>query len=235
MPDEAPSSKPIRVALVEDDDLFRDLLQQTLGQRDEIHVVASFARGDDAMRSIPRLGLDVAILDISLADKINGIQLGLRLRQQLPNLGIVILSNHNKASVLQYIPEDSISGWSYLTKGAVHDVETLLRAIKSTAIGLVVFNPEQSNHQTRKSGKLARLSDREFEVLELMVQGYSNRGIAERLRLSEKTIENYISPIYAKLTDQSVSSLHPRVQSVLIYLSEISSTKEITWDFTEHV
>lgn len=213
------SERIIRVVIVEDENLYRDLLGRTLNQCSGIQVIGEFADTVEALQQIPTLEPDVAILDIQLGEGRNGIQLGLKLRERLPQLGVVLLSNYPRASVLRSVPEKTISGWSYLLKTAVTNVDMLLRAIEGAAAGLVVFDPSTTKASRYQEEPLATLTAREREVLERMAQGYSNAAIARDLGLTTKTVENYVSLIFQKLeVDWDEPDIQPRVQAVLLYL-----------------
>lgn len=214
----------IQVVVVEDENLYRDLLVRTLNQCRGIKVIGEFAEAADALQHIPTLKPDVAILDISLGEGLNGVQLGLKLREQLPQLGVVLLSNYPRASVLRSVPEQSISGWSFLLKMAVTNVDMLLRAIQGAAIGLVVFDPATTRASRYQDEPLATLTARERQVLERMAQGFSNVAIARDLGLTTKTVENYVNLIFQKLGIRwDETEIQPRVQAVLLYLGRVQS------------
>lgn len=209
----------MQVVIVEDENLFRELLVRTLNQCSGIQVIGEFADAAEALQQIPACKPDVAILDIQLGGELNGVQLGLKLREQLPQLGVVLLSNYPRASVLRAVPEQSISGWSYLLKTAVTNVDMLLRAIEGAATGLVVFDPATTSAFRYQDEPLAALTTREQQVLERMAQGFSNVAIARDLGLSTKTVENYVNLIFQKLGIRwDETEIQPRVRAVLFYL-----------------
>ncbi|MBI3978401.1 MAG: response regulator transcription factor [Chloroflexi bacterium] len=214
---------PIRVALVEDEGLFKDLLSTVLSQRSGLEVVGAFGDGETALQAIPQLQPDVALLDIELGGAMNGIQLGLLLRRQLPALGIVLLSNHGDPQFVASLPEEVLVGWSYLLKRTVGDVEALGRAIEGAAAGFVVLDPHLvAGLRARPGGQLARLTPRQREILALMAGGLGNPAIAQRLGLAEKSVENQINLLYQQLgLDREHATVHPRVKAVLLYLREI--------------
>src|SRR2546423_11262495 len=121
---------PIRVAIVEDEPLYRGLLEHHLERHPRLEVVGSYADGAAALDGVPTIKPDVVTLDIELAGKIDGIQVGVGLRQKLSKLGIVILSNHADPRFLGALPSEVTSGWSYLLKKSVSNIETLDRAIE---------------------------------------------------------------------------------------------------------
>lgn len=205
---------------MEDESLYREMLSTALQNFDDIDVLASFADGSSALDGIPALNPDVALLDISLGDGISGIEVGLRLRRSLPNLGIVLLSNHVDVHFLSSVPGESISGWSYLLKKDVADLASLHRAILGAADGLVVLSPKLLAAGTPGGRTLVGgLTPRQQEVLSLIARGFSNAGIAAELNLARKTVENYINEIYGSLgIDTAGDQIQPRVRAVLMFL-----------------
>ena len=209
-----------RVALVEDEALFRDLLRVSLAQESTLEVVGVFADPDTALREIPALGVDVAILDIDLGTSMTGVELGVRLRRHQPALGVMLLSNHADPQLLSSLPRDVSGGWSYLLKRSVTNVETLRRAIEGASMGLLLFDPELTRRtRPRRTGPLVELSPRQLEVLGLIAEGHSNGAIAAKLTLSERSVENHVSRIYTTLgVDATDRTAHARVMAVRLYL-----------------
>jgi DNA-binding NarL/FixJ family response regulator len=218
------SSEPekIRVALVEDEGLFRDLLRIVLSGSPRLEIVGAFGDAATALTEIPCLRPRVAILDIELGGSMTGIKLGLLLRQQMPEIGIVLLSNHSDPQFLPSLPPEAIAGWSYLLKKSIRDVESLERAIEGAAARFVVLDPQLARGLHPRTGSLlAALTPRQREVLGLIAEGYTNAAIAQALGLAEKSVENQVSLLYQQLAiDREDSSLHPRVKAVLLFLAE---------------
>jgi DNA-binding NarL/FixJ family response regulator len=216
------SGRTIRLAVVEDESLLRDLLRTALGSYAGIEVIGDYERPADALEAIPGLDIDVVVLDIELGSDMNGIELGVRLRRMLPHIGILLLSNHADPQLLSSLPNDVIGGWSYLLKRSVTNVASLTRAIQGAASGLLVFDPELTRQtRPRKAGPTAALSARQREILGLIAEGYSNGAIADRLGLSERSIENHISRIYTTLgVDSTDRSVHARVRAVLTFVQD---------------
>lgn len=211
---------PIRVVLVEDDHLFRDLLQRALRTTTTIEVLGGFPDAETALERIPLLGPDVVLMDIELGGGMNGIQLGLVLRGQLPDLGVVILSNHADPEFIASLPADVMPGWSYLLKHSISDAATIERAIEGAAQRLIVLDPGLIQAiRPPTTGPLARLTRRQQQILALLAQGFTNAAIAERLDLAEKSVENQTNLLYQNLgIDRGHRSIHPRVQAVLLYI-----------------
>ncbi len=221
----AESVETLRVVLVEDEPLYRDLLRIALDQRADLEIVNAYGDADSALAGIPQDQPDVAMLDIDLGSAVNGVQLGMMLRRSMPTLSIVLLSNHGDPEFVASLPEEVRGGWSYLLKKSVNDVDVLSRTISGAAAGLTVLDPQLvagMRLRPKKVGLLSRLTPRQTEILELIAQGYSNAAIAERLVLAEKSVENQINLLYQQLEiDRSTSGVQPRVKAVLTYLDEM--------------
>ena len=220
----------VRVALVEDEPLFRSLLEQYMVRHPRFEVVGAFADGATALAELPALEPDVVTLDIELPGRLDGIQVGLRLRQAMPHLGIIILSNHADVRFLGAFPRAVTGGWSYLLKKSVSDVQTLDRAVEGAAQGVVTLDPAVVDRMRPRSGsRVDRLTPRQRDILRLVAQGLTNAAIAEHLVLAEKSVENQLTAIYAELgIDRREESLHPRVSAVLSYLQESRFTARVT-------
>jgi DNA-binding NarL/FixJ family response regulator len=215
----------LRLLVVEDEGLYRELLVSAFSKDPEMEVVAEAPNGRIALEMARKVDFNVAVLDIDLGEGPNGIQVATKIKRQKPEVGILILSNHKDKQYLASLPMDVAAGWSYLLKKSVASFETLKRAVKGAAYGLVVLDPAVvQGLKPGKSELLGRLTPRQLEVLGLMAQGYTNAAIAERLVLVEKSVENYINAIYQELRISSKEDerVHQRVKAVLVYLRESS-------------
>jgi DNA-binding NarL/FixJ family response regulator len=213
----------IRVAVVEDEPLYRGLLEHYLGRHDRFEVVGVYADGASALEGVPNVSADVVTLDIELAGGLDGIQVGLGLRKRLAKLGIVILSNHADPRFLGALPREVTSGWSYLLKKSVSNTETLDRAVEGAASGTVTLDPAiVAGMRPNPGSPLSRLTRRQREIMELVAAGLTNAAIAEKLVIAEKSVENQLTNIYGELgIDRGEgASVHTRVSAVLTYLKE---------------
>jgi DNA-binding NarL/FixJ family response regulator len=211
----------VKVMIVEDEGLFRDMLKISLGFVPNLEVVDAVADGGTAIEAANRLEPDVILMDIELGSDPNGIAAGRVIKEQHPNMGIVILLSHRERQYLSLISAEESSGWSYLLKQSVSDAGALARAIEGAASGLVVMDPAVVNSLKPRKGSLtAGLTPRQQEVLNMMAQGYNNVAIADKLVLGTKSVENYINAIYQELSLSHNGPLHPRVQAVLTYLRD---------------
>lgn len=211
----------VKVLIVEDEGLFRDMMKIALSSFADIDVVGAVATGDAALRACQEFRPDVVLMDIDLGSEPNGIETGRQIRDLVPNTGIVILSGHKDKEYISSLSLDEAAGWSYLLKQSVGDTPALGRAIEGSAAGFVVLDPDVVNGLRPRKGSLtARLTPRQQEVLTLMAQGYNNATIAEKLVLGNKSVENYINAIYQELGLTHNDTTHPRVSAVLSYLQD---------------
>lgn len=207
---------PIPVVLVEDEDLFRDLLRQTLRQSSTIRVVGAFASGEDFLMNEADLEYSVAVMDIELGTGPHGIQTALLLRRRRPKVGIVTLSQHDPADWVPLIPPADRIHWTYLQKTQVKDLHAITTAISSVAEGRERL--DGSWEPPSLSGPVAELTPRQREILQLIAGGLSNAEIAQQLRLAPKSVEHAINRIYRVLhVATDAPWLHPRVAAARIY------------------
>ena len=209
-----------RVLVVEDEALFRDLVCQALAT-DRTEVVGIASDGETAVQLAHDLTPDVVLVDIHLSGEIDGIEAGLQIKRHRPETGIVILSAHKDRRYLSSIPVEYTSGWSYLLKQSVANMTVVIRAIDGSACGLMAVDPQIiADLRPGEGSSLARLTQRQHEVLELMAQGYSNASVASTIGVEAKTVENYINAIYQVLQLTSDGVTHQRVKATLAYLDE---------------
>ena len=212
---------PIRIMIVEDEGLFRDMLRLSLSNHPGLTVVGAAADGTTALLLARELSPDVILMDIELGEGPNGIETGLKIREEQPDAGIVILSLHSDMEYITSLPLAQLGGWSYLKKQSVADLEALTRAVEGAAAGLMVLDPSLVNAlRPKPKSSMEALTPRQREVIQLMAQGFSNPAIADRLMLGIKSVENYINAIYQHLGVGQNEPVHPRVKAVLLYLQE---------------
>lgn len=210
-----------KVMVVEDEGLFRDMLRVSLDGQRGFQIVGMAADGATAVRLARDLEPDVVLMDIELGSRPNGIEAGIRIKEENPGIGIVVLSNHREKEYLANIPPAQLGGWSYLMKRSVGDLSALARAVEGAAAGFTVLDSALvSALGPRKGSRLASLTPRQRQVLELVAEGYNNAGIAKKLFLEERTVENHINAIYGELQITREDLAHPRVRAVLTYLQE---------------
>ena len=210
-----------QIAIVEDENLFRDLLHIALERHAKLQVVGSFGSVEAALKDIPILEPDIVLLDIDLSGKITGVELGIKLRESLPNLGVVLLSNHQDIEFVASLGSRTLAGWSYLLKKSVRNTDVLLRAIEGASDGMTVLDPQLVGTPISARSPIKQLTPRQLEVLALIAQGYSNAAVGLELQLSVKTVENVINAVYQTLSIPTQEKIHPRVKAVLMYLEAL--------------
>ena len=209
----------MRIVIGEDSALFREGLARLLD--DAGHTVA--AKADDApslVTAVEEERPDLAIIDVRMPpDRTDdGARAARDLRARMPDLGIVLLSQHveTKHSV------ELVAGghFGYLLKDRVFDVDDFLDALRRVAAGGSALDPEvvATLLGQQKNDPLALLTPREREVLGLMAEGRTNAGIAKRLWLTDRTVETHVSSIMAKLGLRESTEEHRRVLAVLTWL-----------------
>ena len=214
------TARPLRVALVEDQPLFRSMLERTVTDAPGLEVVVSVGTVTEAREALRPGVADVVVLDIDLPDG-NGIALGVTLRRAQPGLGVLLLSAHDAMDLLLDLPRDVAHGWCYLSKNSGTSESTLLHAVRSAAAGETVLDRALLDRVTPRAGSaVARLTQRQYEVLRLLAQGLSNAGIAERLDITEKSVQNHVYAIYATLGIDAEPARNPRVSAALRLLEE---------------
>ena len=213
-----------RVLIVEDEPFFREMLQRSLSDEPDIEVVGMTDNGDLAVQLAEALEPDAILMDIEIEGTLDGIEAALRIKQERPKTGIVILSAHRDRRYITSLPFYDNPGWSYLLKQTVPDVATVVRAIQGCMQGMIMLDPAVVEKLRPKEGSaLERLTKRQRSVLELMAQGYNNAGIAERLTLAEKSVGTYINVIYQELEVSGVEDVHARVRATILFLNESQS------------
>ena len=159
----------IRILIVKDEGLFRDMLKISLGLIPDLEVVGAVSDGEAASDAAHHLIPDVILMDIELGREANGIAVGRAIKQMHDDIGIIVLSAHKEREYLQLISGDEYAGWSYLIKQSVSDAGALARAIEGSASGLVVMDPGVVSSMRPRNGSLtARLTPRQQEVLAMM-------------------------------------------------------------------
>ncbi len=208
-----------RVTITEDEPLFRELLLRALAAEPKIKVVGTAEDGEKSVQLARETRPDVVLMDIELPGEMDGIEAALIIKREMPETGVVILSSHSDRHYVTSLPLEDIRGWAYLLKQTVPDLAELIRAIQGSKIGMVVLDPAVlANLRPRQNSAVARLTPRQQEVLELIAEGHNNAVIAQRLILSEKTVETYINSIYQELNLSNEPEIHARVKATLLYL-----------------
>ena len=215
-------SAPIRVAIVEDQPLFRDLLKESLDQDENLEVAFAAGSVTEARAQVKISEVDVALLDVDLPDG-NGIGLAVSLRRDFPGRGVVLLSANDELDLLLSLPDDVRRGWSYLSKSSTADLSILITAIQSSRRGITMLDPTLvGNSAPKPQGDLSKLTKKQFQVLAAVARGLGNQAIADEMGLSLNSIVNHLTAIYAALGIQD--GANARVSAVLNFLENTTRT-----------
>jgi DNA-binding NarL/FixJ family response regulator len=212
----------VRVVIADDSGLLREGLANLLAAAG-VEVAARAADADQLLAMVEEQAPDVAVVDIRMPPTYTheGAKAALELRQRHPGLGVLLLSQSLESRYVTDLARQHARGFGYLLKDRVTDVQVLLDALQAVSNGGTVLDPEVVSHllgRNELADQLARLSEREREVLELIAQGLSNRAIAARLVIDVKTVETHIARIMTKLDLHQTPDEHRRVLAVLAWL-----------------
>jgi len=220
------------VIYVENDPALRGIMTSMLDSALELDLILSTGSPSEALTFVPPAPADVALLDLALGvGEMNGIDLGIALRQKNPDIGIVIHSQYPLDFTLERVPEKLRMGWSTLQKSGQMEVPDLVNLLKSTAMGIasmhhdVALNTDQSEHD--EHSKLARLSSRQRSIMGLTANGFTPQQVAEQLVLSHEVVRQDLVRAYKVLVPEQAGGKDRRTQAVLAY---VRLTRDEQWD-----
>ena len=209
----------IRVLLADDHTLFRKGIRNILEEMPDVEVVGEAATGSEAVDKACALVPDVILMDIKMPEA-TGIEATRQILQENPHIGIILVTMYDD-------PESAFAGMRAGARGYVlkeAEPEELRRAVVAAQRGEVMLCPiiasKVLDHFRAEVGSVSRplpyeqLTRRELEVLQSAADGLTNREIAERLCITEKTVKNHISNIFSKL------NVNDRTQAILYALRQ---------------
>jgi two-component system response regulator NreC len=200
-----------RVLIADDHAIVRTGLRALLKGEAGLELVGEASGGEEALRLVESLHPDILVLDLSMPD-IDGIQVTRRIQSSAPDVRILILTVHEDEALLREAIRAGAAG--YILKHAAE--EELISAINTIQVGDIYVHPQLIRSLLVEPQKLSPsgpqpgeiLTPRELDVLSRIVQGYTNRQIAEELSLSIRTVEGYRANMMEKL------GLHSRAELV---------------------
>jgi len=217
----------LRVVLAEDSYLVREGVRRLLETDPDLEITSSCSDLDSLLAAVERDRPEVVVTDIRMppGNTDEGIQAAGRLRERYPDIGVVVLSQHDEPEYALRLLERGSARRAYILKDSLSDPTYLTMAVREVARGGSIVDPKVVESlvaaRSRPAGsKMRELTERERDVLSEMAQGRNNDAIAERLNLSVRMVEKHINAIFSKLTLSEEVDVHRRVTAVLIYLSE---------------
>ena len=208
----------MRVAIAEDGVLLREGLSRLLEEAG-FDVVAQCGDADELLLKVRSYPLDVVIVDIRLppTHTDEGLRAALEIRARHPSVGVLVLSQYVELGLAMKLLADSAEGVGYLLKDRISDITDFVSAVRRVADGGSALDPiivSTLVSPQRDDDPLTR----EREVLVLMAEGSSNQGIADKLVITTRAVEKYVSTIFGKLGLPSTGTESRRVLAVLAFL-----------------
>jgi len=211
--------EPIRLLVVDDQELFRRGLTMVLSGEPGLELVGEAADGETAVEMVMRWAPDVVLLDVRMPKK-SGIDTCVAIKAAAPATRIIMLTASDDEADLYDAVKSGASG--YLLKDS--SIDEVAQAVRLVADGQSLISPamatklldefKQMSRPDRAAVLAPRLTDRELEVLRLVARGCNNREIGEQLFISENTVKNHVRNILEKL------QLHSRMEAVMYAVRE---------------
>ena len=210
----------IRVVIADDHNVVRKGIRDLLSDEDDIAVVGEARNGHEAVDLATALQPDVVVMDIAMPE-LSGVEATRQLRAQAPNVRVLVLTAYEDDPYIYSLLDAGAT--SYILKTA--ESREIVRAVRATAAGQTALDPAVAPRLiariTQPSSKGDTLTERELDVLRLAARGQTNKQIGAELAISDRTVQNHLANIYAKLGVASrTEAVTAGLQRNLIRLNE---------------
>ena len=217
----------LRVAIADDSYLIREGLRQVLALSPELRVSGLYADASSLLKGVEDDPPDVVVTDMRMPPSFTdeGVQVASRLREKHPNVGVVVLSQHESQELAARLLTRGAGGRAFLLKDRIHDLDQLVATIKAVARGECrldarLIDELLERRSRRPRSPLENLTPRQRDILADVAAGKSNLAIATERNVTQRAVEKHVSEIFGRLglaTDETSSR---RVQATLLYLAQ---------------
>jgi DNA-binding NarL/FixJ family response regulator len=213
----------LRVVVADDDALLREGIASLLEEAGH-QVVGRADNADDLLLRVRSYRPDIAVVDVRMppGNLDDGLRAAAEIRRLLPEVSVLVLSQHLEPTYMLELVGDDASGVGYLLKDRVRDVAEFVDAVERVAGGGTAFDPEVVKTLVggHRRSLLDDLTERERDVLSLIAEGRSNRAIAKQLYLSPRAVERHVQSIFMKLRLPDTEDDNRRVLAVVALLGQ---------------
>ena len=220
---------PLRVVIADDSLLVREGIASLL-RRAGLEVAAEASTGDELLAAVDEHRPEIAIVDVRMppTHTEEGLEAAREIRARHPDTAIMVLSSHVEVGVAMRILVENPARLGYLLKDRVTELDDFVATVRHVAAGGSALDPQVVSRLLagdRDDGPLAALTPREREVLELIAEGRSNKGIGERLEVSTGVVQKHVSSTFAKLGIPDSDDDHRRILAVLTFLRSLGGAR----------
>ena len=213
----------MRVVIADDSLLVREGIAAVL-RRAGIEVTAEAECAETLLREVDANLPDIAIVDIRMPPAYDdeGVRAAHEIRARHPQIGIVILSSHVDLGTAMRVLAQSPERLGYVLKQRLTDVDDFVDTLRRVADGESALDPEVVSRllaRTTEEGPLRTLTPRERDVVQLVAEGRSNKGIGDRLAVSERAVQKHVTSIFAKFGLSAAEDDNRRILAVLAYMN----------------
>jgi len=216
-----------RVIYVENDSALRQFLQESLSQETGLEVIGSYSDGISALDRAVVKKADVALIDFGLdTSGLNGIELGIALREINEYIGIVIYSQFNVRKMVNRVPSSMRSGWSFFEKSGEMAIADYSKILRETAVGKgnwEEFFPDGAEGVDANLSRYQELTSRQRSIISLLAQGITVQEISLRLDLSYAYVRKELSRAYDTLLPDAAQGEDLKTLAILKYLELVKT------------